>query len=170
MRRGFTIIELLVAISIFIIVTGLVVANFRRGARSDELKIAAAGLASILQRAQTMALTGETINGKVPSGGYGVYATLSEPNRYIMFADINDNKIYGADEALDGGIIFLPPNIIINQLNPAPINIVFKPPKPIIYINGESSENSAIITLKDLVSNQIKRVIVNRISGQISIE
>lgn len=174
MKKGFTIIELLVAISIFIIVTSLVVANFRRGARSDELKIAVAGLASTLQRAQTMALAGEAISGIVPLGGYGIYITLGEPNQYIIFADNNNDKNYNANEneELAGGIFFLPSGVVINQLNPGPfVNIVFKPPKPTIYINnGETSPNSATITLKDLVSNQTKSVIVNRISGQISIE
>jgi prepilin-type N-terminal cleavage/methylation domain-containing protein len=170
MKRGFTIIELLVAISIFIVVTGLVVANFRRGARSDELKIAAAGLANTLRRAQTMALAGETINGALPLGGYGVYVTLDTPNRYIIFADRNNDKIYGVGEELAGGINFLPPSIAINQVSPVSVSVVFKPPKPTIYIDGGTSENLVMITLKDSISGQTRKVTVNRISGQISME
>jgi prepilin-type N-terminal cleavage/methylation domain-containing protein len=170
MKRGFTIIELLVAVSIFIIITGLVVADFRRGARSDELKIAASGLASTLQRAQTMALAGEAINGIVPAGGYGVYVTLDVPNRYIIFADNDDDKTYDAGEDLADGVNFLPSNITISQVSPASASIIFKSPKPTIYINGDISLNLAIITLKDSISNQSRKVIVNRISGQISVE
>ncbi len=168
---GFTIIELLVAISIFIVVTSLVVANFRRGARSDELKIAASGLASTMRRAQTMALAGEAINGAVPAGGYGVRVAQSEPGRYIIFSDIDGNKIYGTGEELNGGITSLPANIIINAVSPTPTaDVVFKPPKPTIYINGGAVENSLVVTLKDLISNQTKNVTINRISGQISVE
>lgn len=169
MRRGFTIIELLVAISIFIVVTSLVVANFRRGTRSDELRIAAFGLASTLRRAQTMAMTGALINGAMPLGGYGVHMTKDEPTRYIIFAD-SDDKMYGVGEELEGGIISLPHNIVIDQLVPAPVSVVFTPPKPTIYINGGTNFNLVIITLKDLISGQAKKVIVNRISGQISVE
>lgn len=170
MKKGFTIIELLVAISIFIVITGLVVANFRRGARSDELKIAAAGLASTLRKAQTMALAGEAIGGVVPAGGYGVYVTMDTPNRYIIFADNDGNKIYGVGEELAGGINFLPSNIAVDQVSPVSASVVFKPPKPTIYINGGTSENSATITLKDSISDQTRKVTVNRISGQISVE
>jgi len=168
MKKGFTIIELLVAMSIFIIVTGLVVANFRRGARSDELRIAATGLASTLRRAQTMALAGVQVNGELPAGGYGVHVSISEPSRYIIFT--SNDLLYNSGEELAGGIIFLPSNIVIEEVSLTPLSVVFKPPKPTIYINGGTSENLVMITLKDSISDQTRKVTVNRISGQISVE
>jgi len=168
MKRGFTIIELLVAIAIFIVVTGLIVANFRRGARSDELRIAASGLASTLRRVQTMVQAGVLTNSTFPVGGYGVHVSITDPSHYFVFADFNNNKNYeSSSENLE--TINLPPNILIDQITPASTtDIIFIPPKPMIYITD--SPNAAEIILKDQISGQKRKVTVNRISGQINLE
>jgi prepilin-type N-terminal cleavage/methylation domain-containing protein len=171
MKKGFTLIELLVSIGIFIVVTGMVVANFRAGSRSDELKITADALVSNLRRAQNMSLAGELVNGVTPPGGYGVYFNLGTPNRYVIFADSNGNLVYDANEDLSDGLIVLPKDIVINTVSPKNISsVVFKPPKPTIYINGDPPSDTLVVTLKHNVTGKSKKIIVNRISGRIDIE
>ncbi len=171
MKRGFTIIELLISLGIFIIVTTMVVSNFRGGSRSDELKIAAETVASNLRRAQNMALAGEQFLGMTPLGGYGVSFNLGNPDGYIIFADKNGNFFYDDGEALPGGSISLPLDIVITGISPAAASAVtFKPPKPTAYINGGTIDNLLAITLKHSLSGKMKKIILNRISGRIDVE
>lgn len=180
MKKGFTIIELLVSIGIFIVVTTMVVANFRAGSRSDELKISAETLVSNLRRAQNMALAGQLTDGVTPPGGYGVYFKLADVNRYIIFADSNGNLIYDDGEALGDGTIILPLNVIIEKIKKSsgPVlsgEVVFKPPKPTIYICKTGvipceTEDALFVTLKHTLSNKTQQVSVSRISGRINVE
>jgi len=171
MRRGFTIIELLVAMGIFIVITSMVVANFRTGSRSDELKIAAEALVSNLRKAQNMALAGQLKDGVSPAGGYGLYFKLADSDRYIIFADLDGGLDYDFNEALADGTVILPRDVRIINIEPTVIaNVIFKPPKPIIYINGGTSEATLTITLKHNLSGQTRKVMLKRISGQIGIE
>jgi len=171
MKKGFTIIELLVALGVFVVVTAMVVANFRAGGRSDELRIAAETLISNLRKAQNMSLSGQLTNGSSPPGGYGVYFKLSDTDRYIIFADLNGDLGYTAGEALPDGTIILPRDIRILNIQPTAIStVIFKPPKPTIYINGAITEATLSITLKHNLSGKTRTVIVKRISGQIGTE
>jgi len=176
MKKGFTIIELLVAMGIFVIITGMVVANFRTGSRSDELKIAAETLVSNLRKAQNMALAGQLLNGVSPPGGYGVYFKLAEADRYIIFADSDGQLDYDLGERLADGAVVLPRDIRILSIELAPTgpvlaaSAIFKPPKPTIYINGGTSGSVLSVTLKHNLSGQTRKVVIKRISGQISAE
>lgn len=173
MKRGFTIIELLVSLGIFVIITTMVVANFRAGSRSDELKIAASALSSDLRRAQNMALAGQEVNGVTPMGGYGVYFNLGEPGHYIIFADVNDNQKYDIGEDLSDGKILLARNVVITGVLPLVASsavVVFKPPKPTIYINGGIVEGILAVTIKHSLSGKEKKIVINRVSGRIDVE
>ncbi len=171
MKKGFTIIELLVALGVFVVVTAMVVANFRAGGRSDELRIAAETLISNLRKAQNMSLAGQLTNGVSPPGGYGVYFKLSDADRYIIFSDLDGDLGYTAGEALLDGTIILPKDIRISNIQPAAVSsAIFKPPKPVIYINGGISEATLSVTLQHNLSGKTRTVTVKRISGQIGTE
>lgn len=171
MKKGFTIIELLVSLGIFIVVTAMVVTNFRGGSRSDELKIAAETIASNLRRVQNMALAGELIDGVTPPGGYGIYFNLATSDRYILFADKNGNRAYDVNEALPDGTIILAKNIRLSDVLPAAAStVIFKPPKPTIYINGDTADNVITVTIKHALSGKIKKILTNRISGRVDVE
>lgn len=60
-QRGFTLIEMLISLSIFALITGFTAANYRTGRRTDELRQGSQLLASSIRRAQTMALAGEGV-------------------------------------------------------------------------------------------------------------
>ncbi len=121
-RRGFTLVEMLISLGIFAVITGFVMANFRVGSQGDELRLAQQLVASELRRAQTMAIAGQTVNycaagvrvgqfctsgnsaecggpdgncvRSAPPGGYGVhFTTLETGNRQmILFADVDAGR------------------------------------------------------------------------------
>lgn len=171
MKKGFTIIELLVSLSIFIVITAMVVANFRAGSRGDDLRISAEAMVSNLRKAQNMALAGQPTNDIVPPGGYGLYFNLATPDRYIIFADMNGDKVYNSGEELADGLVTLPREVRIISVSPVIVStVVFKPPKPTIFINNDPSNETLSVTLKHTSSEQTRVVTVNRVSGRIDIE
>jgi len=93
-KQGFTIIELIIAIAIVALITGIVLANYRVGQRQQTIRAEAQKLVSALRNAQNMALAGKTYlypdpgqtEEKIPEYGYGVYVDDTN-NKYILFAN-----------------------------------------------------------------------------------
>ena len=86
--RGFTLVEMLISLAIFAVVTAMAVANFRAGAQGDELRVSARIIASTVRRAQTQAVAGSSVffchggtdEGKVcPSGDDIDFASALAP-------------------------------------------------------------------------------------------
>lgn len=114
-RRGFTLVEMLVTISILSIMTTMAIVNFRVSEYSDELRYAAVNLAAEIRRAQNFSLIGrpleycrhaDELNGQfcsasdgsgcgdgqcvldTPHGGYGIRISRGDGNRTaLLFAD-----------------------------------------------------------------------------------
>ncbi len=170
MKRGFTLVELLVAIGIFTMISAAVVANLRSGSRGGELRLQASNLASFLRQAQVMSLAGEQHNGVTPTGGFGVQisACTATPCQVILFADENSNFIYDAPGELVQ-TIELGQAQIQSVLPVTPLHINFKPPRPYICFEGIcSGAGEADITLGLNEGNLEQHVRVNQISGQIT--
>ena len=91
---GFTLIDLMISIGIFGVITTMVMVNYRAGTRNDTVRQSASISASILKRAQTMTLTGALTAGAFPQGGYGVRFDEVDNNTMILFADIDGNFAY----------------------------------------------------------------------------
>jgi len=182
MNKGITLIEILVAISIIIILTGVVLINYRTGERQLILQRAANKLASDIRRAQEMAISAKEFGGAVPSGGYGVYFDTSNPHSYLIYADTQPpegNEFYtSADSTVETPE--LEKGVFIKDINTTPkkIGINFKPPDPIIAIrfpdgggNGqEITDPDGIITLAlEADPSKTKTIKVNK-AGRIEID
>ena len=171
-QAGFTLVEMLVTISIFIIIFTLVSVNFRRGERLESFRLATQQLASNLRQAQTLALTG--IGGEESmSQAYGVYFNLDNPDQYITFSDDNGNYLYnqGEDEIIE--TIILPEEITLSVLpNDGPLTIVFEPPKSTVYIHdGQDFVQTAEIRLsREYYDTKVGVINLNGITGQVSAE
>ncbi|MDD5043128.1 MAG: prepilin-type N-terminal cleavage/methylation domain-containing protein [Patescibacteria group bacterium] len=165
-RSGFTLVELLVSITIFALMTMFVVVNFRAGQKQDFLNLGAEEISNNLKKAQTAAVAGELIEGVVPKGGYGLYFA-SDSTSYLYFADLDGNFNY---TAVDGVIAEypLPKGVVINSEN---LSVVFDPPRPKIYFNGSDieAESEVMIKHQDL-PEAVKKIIINSVSGKIDLE
>jgi prepilin-type N-terminal cleavage/methylation domain-containing protein len=126
-QRGFTLIEMLVSLSIFAVITSFVIANYRVGQQGDELRISAQLVGSMVRRAQTAAIAGGEIascvggavNGKVCTPGisaacadgdclrdiprgYGVHfsSAAGKERTMVYFADTNGDRRFDPQEAV----------------------------------------------------------------------
>lgn len=152
--KGFTIIELIVSITIIAMVTGIFLANYHDTNKKTALALAAQKLVTDIRLAQNYSLsTRELSAGVSVPGGWGIRASSASPNNtfYVIFADLNSDKTYSVDEFYRR--VDLPANVTISSITPAsPVEIVFLPPDPVTYVNNSSSA-SASITLRDSDGN-----------------
>jgi len=136
--------------------------NYHNTNKRSELGMVKQKLASDIRLAQNYSLGSKTYDGvNKPGGGWGVHFRNNLPSEYIIFADINGNLSYSANEARETKK--LPAGVTINSFSPVKSNaldIIFYPPDPVIYINGAANAN-AIITLKENINNSTAAVTVN---------
>lgn len=182
-QKGFTIIELIVVISIITILSAIVLVSYRTGERQLMLQRAASKLAQDIRRAQEMAMSARECTpppvscpagGGVPVGGYGLYIDKSQPDRYFIYADSNTSpgaEQYSSGEEIE--TIFLEKEVKIEDLVPASANfsINFRPPDPTIKMKdaaGIDKENVTIIIALIVNPSQTKTIKVNK-AGRIEI-
>lgn len=173
-QKGFTLMEMIVSLTIFIMITTIVIANFKLNNTSRQVRFDAQDFQSVLRKAQLMSLFGRTIsNNVVPIGGYGIHIEqcLTPICSYFMFADLDGELDYDSGEELPGERHFFSPNTIVDSLNETPMDIVFKPPRPFVCMNGKcEGYTDIVISIKQKNTNIQNKVIINPISGRISIE
>lgn len=167
-KTGITLMELLVVITIIVIISAIMVINFRAGERGGELVRSAQLLVQGVRKAQNMALGSKEVynpgigSWEVSAGGYGVYLTENLPDngQYIVFADFNNDDRYDSspqDEKLeDGGLVEFEKGIIVDNIfydpsggEPDKTNITFDPLDPLIRVQPLiPPANEVYITLK----------------------
>lgn len=135
-QRAFTILELSVVTGIIVVLTALLLPNWKEGQKQFALQRSTHKLAQDIRRVQEMALAAERFHGQVPFG-YGIYFSQSDPSHYILFADLtpsSGNQEY--DPGVDGIVETVPieNNSLISQLSADPLTIVFVPPEPKVII------------------------------------
>ena len=170
-QRGFNLVELLVAISIFGIIATAVVANLRGGSPGNEMRLQADNISSLLRQAQIQSATGQPFNGSPPIGGYGVFieTCTSTPCSVALFADADGNFTYdSATEQIQE--VSLGSSVIISTISTgSPLAILFKPPRPYMCFGSECSGVEEItVTLGNVQNDQTVTITANQISGSIS--
>ena len=100
-RKGMTYVELIVVLSIFSIMSAISLFDYRKFEAKVEVKNLANDIALQIVNAQKSAMAGKIPEGLITTSSWvpahGVYFDLTEPNRFIAFADVGSDNIYGGD-------------------------------------------------------------------------
>ncbi len=169
-EKGFTLVELMVSITIFVVISGVVVANLRGGMLRDELTLGATNLTEAIREAHNRTVSGELVGGELPLGGFGIYLNQNAPAEYIIFADLNGDLAFTIDEEVRRSKFILSSNVSLQSLTPSSGNaltITFRPSKPTGYINGAITASSADIVLKHKFLQSNRTVHFERVSGAV---
>lgn len=155
-RPGFTLIEILISISIFSLLSSFVVANYQANEKAKRLKNQAQLIVSGLERAQNMALTGEAVAGIVPLGYYFKMADCVSGCSYGIFA-----------EAVDEDILVFSGNLAglsaVTSDNLGELLVSFSAPRGRMVLSDEREEVSLALS----VSGNDYCVRINSVSGRI---
>ncbi len=166
---GFTILELFVTVAIIGILSSALFL-----ARGEAEKKLALGR-SIYQLAQNLREVQEMAMGAKEAGcgthDFGVYLAETSLDSYIIFADCNNDWDYDSNQEFlkeiklgEGVEIY---NLETQGSSVTTLNIVFSPPDPTTYINGDDWGADGIITLS--FNSTFKTVEINS-AGRIKIE
>lgn len=193
--KGFTLVELLVSISIIGVLTGLMMANFRGGQQSAEVRLATDILVGQIRSVQTSALsgrlvsicsggaedldvcepkdppvscTGGTCQKRVPSG-YGIRFTTASPSVYTLFYDADDDQRYDPGEELsEAPYVSTGAARFLSSDAGDPLDLVYTPPFGKLYVNGsDSGPTTASLTIGHQFGSMIRHVTIYRLSGKI---
>ena len=192
--KGFTLIEVVVAIGVMAIISSLMLANFPRFNKQISVEREASKLTLSLRKAQSYALAVREfspvfnddpfcVNPPVKFPGYGIFAKISDPAHYFIYGDANCSKYYEntlLEEAVE--IVNIEGSIKISSIKGydaavcsggcdlSELSILYVRPGPTILINGSGADyNFVEIYLRSSDGTVSKKVVV-RTTGQVAIE
>jgi prepilin-type N-terminal cleavage/methylation domain-containing protein len=179
LKEGFSLIELVVSLSIIAMITVLFMSNYRNGNKRTDLVMTAQKMVADIHMAQNNALGLVKYNDAVPAGGWGVTFDKSKGS-YTIFADLNNPETAGYmsyDASTEGTVSYgarvtsISSGIFISSLklggsngtSVSSANVSFLPPDPKtnIYSNGATSTALEIQVTELGNTNNHKTIRVN---------
>lgn len=193
--KGFTLIEMMVSIAIFTIITSVVIFNHGKFNSSINVTNLAYEVALAVRQAQVYGLAvKQDVTSVAPvEYAYGVYFAADNPKVFYIFADKNDNQQFDFDPSNDScnGVkecqesIEIRGDVTIGKLQTSTsgtsqdtnhLTVLFLRPNPVAIIrddrNSDSSSNGrqrAVVTLTSAKAEKSKEIVVE-LSGQISVQ
>jgi len=173
--QGVTLVELLITVLIISIIVSISFLGYRELGERLTLQRAVYQIVADIERTREMAMSAQEFEGtgSIPEGGYGIYFDISTPDEFILFADLDLGS--GPDKVYSGVVeeverVYLDGAIEVSALSPSsPINIVFLPPAPNVYLVGGASMDRIEVTIvlkRD--SSKTRKIYINSV-GLISI-
>jgi prepilin-type N-terminal cleavage/methylation domain-containing protein len=192
MRAGFTLIELIISMSIFTVITSFVLVNYRAGARADELRLSADAAATAIREAISLGAAstlanvcvdqqgaktiqpeggncpvGSTLVPQVPNG-WGVTFGAQDPGKITVFADLDDNHLMSQNEVVREDKYSQ--SGMVEATSPPKATIVLATPSQETYVDGARSLNEVSLTLTHQATNDSRAVTYNPLSGKIEVQ
>lgn len=150
-NKGVTLIELMIVLSIFTLLVGLVTVNLSNIYSSSSLEVISDVLVNDLKSQQIKAMLGDT-EGRVSPDAYGIYF---EPARYILFHGISFSPSDSANFPinLEGSLQFI-------NINFPSSSAIFLP------LSGEMfgyASGQDTVTIQDTSTGEQKTFQINRL-------
>lgn len=101
-ERAFTLIEMMVTLGIFVMLSGAVISNYRSVNNSVMLNTLASKIAISMRQAQVsgLAVQEDRGGGNSFNNAYGIHFLASAKTTYLLFADRNKNKKWTTGETV----------------------------------------------------------------------
>lgn len=162
-RAGFTLLEMMIVLSMVVVLTSVTAVYNRDIGRQITLAQEHAKVLGLLVRARSAGFTIPRAPASVC--GYGVH--MDAPTRTFIFfkeACTNANRVYtdGVDDVLE--------RVVLDQsvtVTADATDVVFMPPFGKVVINDSDTQALATITVTSAIANTTKQVKVN-VYGQIT--
>ena len=174
MNKAFTLVESIVVIAMIGILSIIVIPSYQSAKKTLKIHNAASELAQDLRWVQEMATSAKKHEACASPDLfiYGIEFKQDEPNRYMIFADCNDNGSFGGnDEIVEE--VFFEEGIEINQIIASDVienlRILFAPPDPKIEISPAPPPIGTVYIKLINENGQTKTVTANKM-GLISID
>lgn len=176
LQSGFTLVEVLVSLGIFAVLTGVVLSNYRGYNTNALFSNASEDIVLALRQAQVYGVGVRKGTGGSFTTPYGVYFETANPNQIKIFEDVDSSDTYSVGDS-DIEIIKWPSTIGIATSNGllcdsspvASLAVTFTRPNPDASIYGNGALCAA--TGKISITNGIKNASVEITSaGQISLQ
>jgi prepilin-type N-terminal cleavage/methylation domain-containing protein len=168
--HGFTLVELMISIAIFLLLSTILVANYPETITRLTLANTNQNISLLLREAQVRGSAIDSVNST--RGGYGVYVSAASPSNLILFGDTVDLSIerpYGIpigngvfetaplDETVTNvtlpdrysvrklctgtGFPFVCGDVHVPPIESLTITYIRPNPMPVIYVNGTTTVN-----------------------------
>jgi type II secretory pathway pseudopilin PulG len=192
LRKGFTIIEVLIMVMVFVLISGAVIANFSSARGSARLRAAAQELAANIKRAQAYAYanttqsvctdnlicgSGSACDALAPAGctatpilSYGVVLDAnSDGKAYVIYADADNSGSYRAGEAIPYGMVALPLGITFQSVANNSLLYSYSQANSAPFVSCSGGGCTTTAVLYDANTKAVKTVSISKQTGTVSI-
>lgn len=160
-QSGFTVLEAILVTSIIVILTAIIIPNYKNAQADFALERSASKLAQDVRRAAELALSSAECPippadggcGSKTVNGYGIHFKQGTNDSYDLYVDLapppDNQKWTGDDKVVE--TLYLEQGVIIQSIDPSgSFSVNFKPPSPTTKIRTDSNDfdnDQAVITL-----------------------
>ena len=165
-KLGFTLIELMITVSIIAIVVTASLAGYAGGEKKSNLEGGIRILEANMNLARGNFLSGLRYAGAPSLGGWGMHFDVST-STYTLFADTNNNGVYDAGEAIigSGGQKFdLGQGLNFSQIdlgNTLDIDFYGTSTPRASLISGGTSSSTACVEIAEISTNRVAGIRIN---------
>jgi|GEM_PF-5951774 len=174
----------MVSMSIFAVITGFVLVNYRAGSWSDELRLSADGAASVMRNVLFRATGGSLVDVCITSGGvkrvlaagascaagetaltespsaWGFAFGTGDPEKILVFADLDSSGFPSPNEVVESSSFSQSGLVVTDSAQPSSVltSVVMAVPSLDQKVNGAPPVGEAELVLKHEASGAIRAV------------